>query len=210
MSTRTAEYRDAIEHLPAGSRLIISGVSWEDYEDLLEDLAGKTTVRVLYDEGTLEIMSPLLEHEVYKELISYLVRAFADEKNLPLESLGSTTWKLRQIRKGTEPDACFYVTNAYRIVGKLNIDLSVDPPPDIVVEIDTTSRSRRKFAIYAALHVPEIWRSTASSSRCTFSRMSYTSKTTPAPPLSASPQRFWRNSSKSAKRKGRHKRCDYF
>src|SRR5262245_7322449 len=87
MSTRTAEYRDAIEYLPAGSRLIISGVSSEDYEDLLEDLAGKTTVRVLYDEGTLEMMSPLREHEVYKELISYLVRAFADEKNLPLESL---------------------------------------------------------------------------------------------------------------------------
>jgi Uma2 family endonuclease len=158
MSTRTAEYRDAIDHLPDGSTLIVSGVSWEEYEDLLEDLTGATSVRISYDEGTLEIMSPLPEHEAYKEILSRLVGAFADEQNLPLESFGSTTWKRRQIRKGTEPDACFYVTNAHRIVGKLNIDLAVDPPPDIIVEIDTTNRSHRKFPIYAALHVPEIWR----------------------------------------------------
>jgi Uma2 family endonuclease len=158
MSTRTAEYKDAIEHLPDGSTLTVSGVSWEEYEDLLDDLADRPPVRVSYDEGTLEIMSPLPEHERYKEFISYLVRAFADDKNLPLEGMGSTTWKRPQLRKGAEADTCFYVTNAHRIVGKPDIDLAVDPPPDVVVEIDTTNRSHRKLAIYAALHVPEIWR----------------------------------------------------
>jgi Uma2 family endonuclease len=158
MSTRTGEYRDAIEHLPDGSTLIVPGVSWEEYEDLLDQLSEQPAVRVSYDQATLHIMSPLPEHEVYKEIVSCLVRAFADEMNLPLESLGSTTWKNRPLQKGAEADACFYVTNAHRIVGKLDIDLTVDPPPDIVVEIDTTSRSLHKFAIYAALHVPEIWR----------------------------------------------------
>jgi len=158
MSTRTAEYKDAIEHLPDGSTLIVSGVSWEEYEDLLDDLADQPAVRVSYDEGTLEIMSPLPEHERYREFISDIVRVFAEEKNLRLEKLGSTTWKRRQLRKGAEADTCFYVTNAHRIEGKLDIDLAVDPPPDVVVEIDTTNRSQRKFAIYAALHVPEIWR----------------------------------------------------
>jgi len=158
MTPRTAEYIQAIERLPEGSTLIVSGVSWEDYEDLLDDLDERRAVSVSYDEGTLEIMSPLSEHELYKEVISCLIRAFAEEKNLPLENLGSTTWKRRQLRKGTEADTCFYVTTAPRIVGKLHIDLSVDPPPDIVVEIDTTNRSQRKFTIYAALRVPEIWR----------------------------------------------------
>jgi Uma2 family endonuclease len=57
-----------------------------------------------------------------------------------------------------EPDCCYYVQNAPRIIGRRKIDLESDPPPDIVVEIDTTSNSLRKFSIYAALAVPEIWR----------------------------------------------------
>jgi Uma2 family endonuclease len=72
--------------------------------------------------------------------------------------LGSTTWKRRQLRKGTEPDTCFYVTHAHQIVGKLDIDLAIDPPPDVAVEIDTTNRSHRKFPIYTALRIPEVWR----------------------------------------------------
>src|SRR5213593_449658 len=158
MSTRTAEYIEAIEHLPEGSTLIVPGVSWEQYEDLLNDLADHPAVRVSYDEGTLQIISPLSEHELYKEFISDLARAFAEENKLVLEKLGSTTWKRRQLRKGTEADACFYVTNAQRIVGKRKIDLNIDPPPDVLVEIDTTNRSQHKFPIYAALRVPEIWR----------------------------------------------------
>lgn len=158
MNTRTAEYKDAIEHLPGGSTLIVPGVSWEEYENLLDDLGDRPGVRVSYDEGTLEIMSPLPEHERYKDFLCYLVRAFADEKNLPLESMGSTTWKRAQLRKGSEPDACFYIANAHRIIGKLDIDLGVDPPPDVVVEIDTTSHSLHKFATYRALGVSEIWR----------------------------------------------------
>jgi len=78
--------------------------------------------------------------------------------NLTLEKFGSTTWKQQRLRKGTEPDTCFYVANAGRIIGKRKIDLDSDPPPDIAVEIDTTNESRTTFSIYAALGVPEIWR----------------------------------------------------
>ena len=60
--------------------------------------------------------------------------------------------------KGAEPDGSFYVQNADAIIGKRRIDLSVDPPPDVVVEIDITSESLSKFPIYAAFGVPEIWR----------------------------------------------------
>src|SRR5438876_5554095 len=87
-----------------------------------------------------------------------MLRLLSDIKGIELESCGSTTWKRSRLRKGSEPDTCFYVANAPKIIGKRKIDLESDPPPDIVVEIDTTNESLSKFPIYAALGVPEIWR----------------------------------------------------
>ena len=158
MSTQSVEYLEAIEHLPAGAILVFPQVTWEQYESLLEDLVGRPGLRVSYNEGRLEIMSPLSEHEDYKEFILQLARVLSEEFDIPLEPRGSTTWKLRKLRKGAEPDTCFYVTNAHRIIGKRIIDLESVPPPDIVVEIDTPRASESKFPIYAALGVPEIWR----------------------------------------------------
>jgi len=152
------EYLEAVNHLPAGAILVFQHVSWEQYEALLEDLVGHPGVRVHYNEGKLEIMTPLPEHEEYKEFIYSLARALSEELGIPLETRGSATWKRRDILKGVEPDTCFYVKNAPRIVGKRTIDLASDPPPDIVVEVDTTNESLSKFPIYAALGVSEIWR----------------------------------------------------
>jgi len=158
MSTRSAEYLDAINHLPTGAILVVPGVGWDQYEDLLNDLVDRPGVRVSYDGGRLEIMSPLPEHEEYKEFISDLARAFSEETGIPLEKRGSATWKRQRIQRGVEPDTCFYVANAERSAGKRKIDLESDPPPDIAVEIDITNESLSKFPIYAGLGVPEIWR----------------------------------------------------
>ena len=158
MSTRTGSYVEAIDHLPDGAILVLPQVSWEDYEKLLEDLADRPGIRLSYDEGRLEIMTPSAEHEEYKEFILRLAQVFSEERGIPLETRGSTTWKRRTVRKGTEPDTCFYVASAHRIVGRRTIDLETDPPPDVVVEIDMTNESLGKFPTYAALGVPEIWR----------------------------------------------------
>ena len=158
MSIRTADHLDAVRHLPAGATLIIHAFAWDDYERLLEDLWEGPRVRVSYDRGKLEVMSPLPEHEEYARLIDVLVRALSDTRNLKLENRGSATWKRRSLARGVEPDACYYVQNADRIIGKRTIDLDADPPPDIVVEIDVTNESLSKCPIYAALSVPEIWR----------------------------------------------------
>jgi len=158
MSARTAEYLEAIEHLPAGGMLVFHQVSWEEYESLVEDLQESWPgVRVTYDEGRLEIMSPTPEHERYKEFVFRLAVALAEELDIPLESFGATTWKRRELRRGTEPDTCFYLTNIEKIIQTRRITLETDPPPDIVVEIDITTESRSKFAIYAIFGIPEIW-----------------------------------------------------
>ena len=91
-------------------------------------------------------------------MLDYLVRALSDTRNLKLEKRGSATWKKRSLAKGVEPDACYYVQNADRIIGKRAIDLESDPSPDIVVEIAVTTESLSKFPIYSALSVQEIWR----------------------------------------------------
>lgn len=155
---RTIEYRDAIQHLPDGSTLVLHDFSWDDYERLLEEVGDRPHLRVSYDHGRLEIMSPLPEHEEYGRFIDSLARVLADELDLELEPRGGATWKRRRAAAAAEPDACFYVASADRIIGKRKIDLESDPPPDVVVEIDITNESLSKFPIYAALSVPEIWR----------------------------------------------------
>jgi Uma2 family endonuclease len=102
-------------------------------------------------------MSPSPIHEMFKELISDIGRITADLTGVDLEKLGSTTFTPGTFGAGAEPDTCFYVQNAARIIGKRKIDLSVDPPPDVAVEIDISSDSTDKLALYQTLGVPEMW-----------------------------------------------------
>lgn len=158
MATQTLNYIDAIAHLPAGGTLILNEVPWDDYEQLLAHLGDSAGVRVSYDQGRLEIMSPSSKHEKFALLIPLLVFTAGEELDVVIEGLGSTTYKQEWLAKGVEPDGCFYVSSAEAIIGKERIDLRSDPPPDIVVEIDISHDSTRKLAIYAGMGVPEVWR----------------------------------------------------
>lgn len=157
MATLTLSYLDAIARLPAGGTLILNEVPWEEYEQLLNDLGDGYGVRISYDQGRLEVMSPSSFHEMYKDLVYCIAFILAQETKSRFESRGSTTFKQDWARKGAEPDTCFYIQNAARISGKRRIDLTIDPPPDIVVEIDVTRDSTRKLQFYAGLGVPELW-----------------------------------------------------
>ena len=79
-----------------------------------------------------------------------------EELDIEFYSLGSTTFKKQIIQQGIEPDDCFYIQNEARVRGKSRLDLTIDPPPDLVLEIDIISRTHPH--IYAALGVPELWR----------------------------------------------------
>jgi Uma2 family endonuclease len=157
-SPDTANFRDAIKHLPAGGTLILTDVPWEAYEQLLAELGDGYSVRISYYRGRLEIMSPSMKHEKLKDLIQNLAVMAADEAGLALESCGSTTFKQEQLAQGVEPDTCFYIKNAARMTGKDQVDLTVDPPPDVVVEVDVSHESSFKFDLYAGMGVPEFWR----------------------------------------------------
>jgi Uma2 family endonuclease len=138
-------------------RVILYNLDWEKFENILQSLGEQRAARVAYDNGTLEIMTPLPEHEFYKEVIGDLVKDIAEQLEVNYESYGSTTWKRENKMVGVESDNCFYFQNEAAIRGRFNIDLNQDPPPDLALEIDVTSKSLDRFPIYARLGVPEIW-----------------------------------------------------
>ncbi|HSO73705.1 MAG TPA: Uma2 family endonuclease [Blastocatellia bacterium] len=158
MSEATTDYLAAIAHLPSGAVLRVDDVSWEEYENLLADLGENDSVRIFYDQGRMEVMAPSSAHEKPKSVIHTLVTAIRDELDIDIESLGSSTLKKELRARGAEPDDSFYIKNAARVIGKEDIDLNKEPPPDLVVEIERTSAPLNKFSIYAELGVPEIWR----------------------------------------------------
>ena len=133
-------------------------ISWEEFENILAEMGDNRSSRVAYDRGTLEIIMPSQPHEYYKEIISFLIQELADELDLDCEPYGSTTWRRKAKEAGAEPDNSFYIQNESLIRGRLDINLDQDPPPDLVLEIDYTSKSLDRMPIYARLGVPEVWR----------------------------------------------------
>jgi len=132
-------------------------VSWETFNQLLEDLGDNRNKRLTYYQKTLQIMSPLGRHENNNRFIESLISVIADELNIDLKKFGSLTLKSQPLKQGAEPDSCYYITNEYQIRSKQNIDLAIDPPPDLVLEVDITSGSLNKLPIYANFRVPEFW-----------------------------------------------------
>ncbi|OUL23562.1 Uma2 family endonuclease [Nostoc sp. 106C] len=142
--------------VPVGHQLLIKNISWSAYKNILAELGENRSSRISYSQGMLEIMAPLPEHEVSKKIIGNLVEILLEELDIEFWSLGSTTFDQEKMDAGVEPDDCFYIQNEAAVRGKDRIDLSVDPPPDLAIEIDITSRTR--FNNYEVLGVPELWR----------------------------------------------------
>ncbi len=158
MSTETISYYEIVSKLPDDAAVTFHYVSWEEYEELLEQVGEARGLRISYDDGTLEVMTLSPEHENYARFIEKLVAIISLRLQINIRSFGSATMRKRKRRKGKEPDACFYVSSAGIIGNKMQLDFATDPPPDIAVEIDLRHDSLNKFPIYAALGVPEIWR----------------------------------------------------
>jgi len=151
LSSPPAISLDDVQHF------VMEDASWGLYEKLLRDISDRP-IRVTYDDGRMEVMSPLPEHERPRKLIGRMIEMLTFETGTPMASFGSTTFRRKEKAKGLEPDECYYFKNEARVRGRKRLDLKKDPPPELVVEIDIMSRSIPREPIYAALGVPEIWR----------------------------------------------------
>lgn len=139
-------------------RVIIENVSWDTYEAFLKDLENRSSPRLAFDQGVLEIVTPHLEHESVNRALATIVEIALEEFDLDFANAGSTTFKREALKRGCEPDSCFYIQNADRIRRRRRIDLDTDPPPDLLIEVDLTKSPLDKLPLYAALGVPEVWR----------------------------------------------------
>jgi len=138
---------------------VLYGVSWDMYEQLTAESQGMQFPRLSYDSGILEIgMSNSSRHEVDNRILAMLVETILLELGIDFQNFGSTTFKRKNIRKGFEPDSCFYIQSLALIEGKEDLDLEKDPPPDLIIEINKTSSSVPRMPIFAAFGVPEVWR----------------------------------------------------
>jgi Uma2 family endonuclease len=139
--------------------VVLQNISWQTYKSLLADLGEHRSSRLIYDRGILEIKMPSDLHELIKHLLERIVIALTEELNLSIKGFGSVTLDREDLEQGVEPDSCFYIQNADRIQG-LNLDITTNPPPDLVIEVDITSSSSRRFNVYKSLQIPEVWRYT--------------------------------------------------
>jgi Uma2 family endonuclease len=153
----STDYLSIIKALPLDAMTIFRNIAWDEYKTIVQALGNAPRFRIAYDNGTLQIMTTSPKHERIKMLLGWLVLELVKAAGQPFDSIGSATLMNDNVRKGTEPDDCYYLQNASRVIGK-DIDLNIDPPPDLAIEVDLSSPSLKKFPIYAALGVPELWR----------------------------------------------------
>jgi Uma2 family endonuclease len=143
--------------IPAGRSVLLRGIEWPAYV-AIADAAADQHVRFTYDRGDLEIMTLSPEHEFFKVCLFRIIEILTEEFDRPNAALGSTTFRREDLEKGLEPDECFYLDNWKRVAGKTRLDLSIDPPPDLAIEVDVSHSSVPRSSIYAAFGVPELWR----------------------------------------------------
>ena len=138
-------------------RRLLCGVSWEDYQKLLA-ATGKMSLPHTYDRGWLEIMSPLKVHDWDKTLIGRMLEAMCLDLDILLHGVGSMTVSSKRAERGFQPDEAYYIANESRVQSKPVFEPDVDPPPDLILEVDVTSKSIKRSEVYAATRIPEWWR----------------------------------------------------
>jgi Uma2 family endonuclease len=138
--------------------VVFEDVTWDDYEAMLR-IVRERPIRVIYDRGRMEVFMPSFGHEDDAHLLGRMVDTLTDELNIPVKAGRTTTHKRRDLDRGAEPDQCYWFgENARRMIGKCQLDLEIDTPPDLVIEVDITSSSLERLPIFAAMGISEVWR----------------------------------------------------
>ena len=149
----------AIVRTRRAERFRMSAVGWSTYSRLLRILAAtRPGARATYDRGEFEISSPTTEHEIVGNLLGRFVTVLTEEFRLPILQGGSSTLRRRKLKRGLEPDRCFWIANEAKVRGVKRLNLRIHPPPDLAIEVDVTRSSLNRMHIYAKLAVPEFWR----------------------------------------------------
>jgi Uma2 family endonuclease len=144
-------------HTDSETRMVLEPVAWDTFIALADQRRGSVP-RMTYDNGVLELMSPKREHENIARLIGRMVETYSEVKSIEIISVASVTVKRSDLSKAFEADESYYVTNAVRLLPKKELDFAIDPPPDLVIEVELTSSAIKKMELFATMQVLEVWR----------------------------------------------------
>lgn len=137
--------------------VVFEGTTWSDYEAMLR-IIGDRYIFVNYEQGVMEVMVPSHAHERIGEFLGLTVDILTEELEIPCEAGGSTTYRRADLEKGVEPDKCYWLrAKAVAMLGRRDLDLTIDPAPSLVIEVNYTSSAVDRMAIFAALGVDEVW-----------------------------------------------------
>ncbi|BAZ53882.1 hypothetical protein NIES4103_65660 [Nostoc sp. NIES-4103] len=142
----------------AETRVLLHNITWQTFKTMLSEMGYERNSRLAYDNGTIEIMTPLMPHESSNRLIEVFVGVLCEELGLEIRRAGSLTLTRDDLEKGAEPDSSYYIQNELLVRDQENIDLAIDPPPDLVLEVEYSGSAIDKFRLYAAMGIPEFWR----------------------------------------------------
>lgn len=126
-------------------RVFLVGKKFRDYEALLAIRGERSAPRIHFLDGTIEIMSPSIDHETIRTMFARLVFAFTEERDIDLNGYGSWTLKRRAKQRAVEPDECFVLGGERKKV------------PDFAIEVAWTGGGLDKLEIYRKLGVREVW-----------------------------------------------------
>ena len=135
----------------------VYSVSWSQYLAFL-DAIGDTSCRHNYANETLEMMSPRKDHDWVKCFLGRIIELVAYEFDIEIQCIGSTTITSAAVSRGFQPDEAYYIANEPLVRGKNTFEPDIDPPPDLLLEIDVTVSSFGRLESFAAMRVPEVWR----------------------------------------------------
>ena len=142
----------------AETRTFMKNISWQTFKTMLAEMGVERNSRFAYENGIVEIMTPLMPHENSNRVIEGFVLVLCEEFGLEVKSTGSLTLTRDDLEKGGEPDSSYYIQNESLVRGKENIDLATDPPPDLVLEVEYSRSKIDKLSLYASMGIPEFWR----------------------------------------------------
>lgn len=142
----------------AETRTLLQNISWQTFKTMLAEMGSERTSRLAYDNGIVEIMTPLMPHENSNRIIEGFVLVLCEEFGLEVKSAGSLTLTRDDLEKAGEPDSSYYIQNELLVRDKENIELATDPPPDLVLEVEYSRAKIDKLSLYASMGIPEFWR----------------------------------------------------
>lgn len=142
---------------PPEQRLLLHNIDWSQYQAIAAAV-GERHIRLTYDGKDLELMTVSHGHERGGEMLDRFLNVVTEEMDIPMQSGGSTTLSREDVERGLEPDKCYCLENESLVRDKDEIDLTVDPPPDLAIEIEVSRSCLDRMGIYAALRIPELWR----------------------------------------------------